>query len=216
MTRPAVSTWDVAGKGYRSRVWFVCRPLPQITTPRPRGRPPRRPTVSSISPGRPGPRPGLRPTRRGEVGQRLGRLLAQVVERWHRQLLRPGGSPGHPIAAEDHKPLLAASSESASPPASRQRAAVPSTAVCRTSAGCANRPGHSPDFRRRFFDRRTRLLSRAWSVDSVRGRIIDENASHPSKRGGWTPLEAPSAGIGRGRPCPTRAAPSSCSDTWTS
>src|SRR5262249_43338963 len=41
-------------------------------------------------------------------------------------------------------------------------------------------------------------------------------ASHPFKRGGWTPFEAPSAGIGGGRPCPKRTPPPSCSDTWTS
>src|SRR5262249_11087402 len=41
-------------------------------------------------------------------------------------------------------------------------------------------------------------------------------ASHPSKRGGWTPFEAPSAGLGGGRPCPKRTPPPSCSDIWTS
>jgi len=52
--------------------------------------------------------------------------------------------------------------------------------------------------------------------DSVRARIIGVNGISPSKRGGWTPFEAPSADPGGGRPCPKRTPPPSCSDTWTS
>jgi hypothetical protein len=52
----------------------------------------------------------------------------------------------------------------------------------------------------------------ACSARRGRGRACDvessrRTASHPSKRGGWTPFEAPSTDPGGGRPCPKRAPP---------